>query len=92
MAAAGLPVHPFAGECDAGDRCRRATARSRSEKMHDQQAHGLDASLDVERVPADTVEGDVPTSSDDESLVGKLLREGADALDAADIEDPEGQL
>lgn len=58
----------------------------------DQHAHGLDAPLDVERVPADTIEGDVPTGDDDESLVGKLLREGADAPDAADIEDPEGQL
>lgn len=60
----------------------------------------MDAPLDVEpmdapregdRVPAEAVEGNVPTG-EDESLVDKLLRHGSDAPDAADIEDPEQQL
>lgn len=64
------------------------------------QDQGLDAPLDVERmdaprdgdrVPAEAVEGNVPTG-DDESMIDKLLRHGSDAPDAADIEDPDQQL
>jgi hypothetical protein len=65
-----------------------------TDNQHDQD---LDAPLDVEpadgdRVDADQVEGNVPTDEGDTNPIKKLLREGADALDAADIEEPDKQL
>lgn len=67
---------------------------------HTQDA-GLDAPLDVEAPdhsahPGAATAGDEaakePTGEQDESIIGKLLRQGSDSLDSADIEEPKEQL
>ncbi len=58
----------------------------------DAPGQGLDARLDVDAADVSDEASDPEPTKRDESPVDVLLRTGADAPDAADIEDPDRQL
>lgn len=53
---------------------------------------GIDARIDVETTDAPPDAADRTPADDGDSPIDVLFREGADAPDAADIEDPDQQL